>query len=204
MDPTTFTWVKLTAILQITHGAVTCMLAIVKFVRESLEMYHATKTWQLNQYMSLLVKQGILYFLVYVLSCPFSACPPLLPMLGNKPITDRTIHYSVFMFSLINVLAAIGTLPAGESQLIAIAILQYVPIFTQVPRFIMGIRELHARDVQGRRGGGIDTGFGLSSSIRGAGGMAIVFVDAGQISGLEDGVEEIQMEVRVGRMTQQT
>ena len=35
---------------------------------------------------------------------------------------------------------------------------------------------MYARDVQGRRGEGIDTGFGLSSG-RGAGGTAIVFVD---------------------------
>ena len=165
-------------------------------------MHRATKSWQLNQYMSLLVKQGILYFLMYVLSCPFPAGPPLPPMLAKKPITDRTIRYSVFMYSLINVLANIGTLPAGESQLIVIAVLQYVPILTQAPRFIMGIRELHAHDVQGRRGDGIDTGFGLSSSNRGAGEMAVMFSDVGRIGGLED-IEEIQMEVPVG-MTQQT
>jgi len=141
-------------------------------VRESLEMHRATKAWQLNQYMSLLVKHGILYFLI------------------------------VFMFSLIIVLHNVGKLPSGESQLIVIAVLQYVPIVTQTPRFIMGIRELHARNVQGRRGGGIDTGFGLSSPIRSAGGMTVIFADVGQIGGLED-VEEIQMEVPVG-MTQQT
>ena len=56
----------------------------------------------------------------------------------------------------------------------------------------MGIRELHARDVQGGRGGGIDTGFGLSSSSPGW--MEIMFADAEWIEGLED-VEEIPMEV---------
>ena len=193
VDPTSFVWGEVIAILQITHGAVMCILAIGKFVRESHEMYRATKQWKLNQYMGLLVKQGIFYFLVYVLSHAFPPCPPLPPGLANKPITNRTIRYSNLLFSLINVLVVLGNLPTGESQLIAIAVLQYVPIFTLTPRFIMSIRELHARDVQGRRGGGIDTGFGLSSSNPGAGGMEITFSDVGRIE-LED-VEEIQMEV---------
>ena len=193
MDPTSFVWGEVIAILQITHGAVMCILAIGKFVRESHEMYRATKQWKLNQYMGLLVKQGIFYFLVYVLSHAFPPCPPLPPGLANKPITNRTIRYSNLLFSLINVLVVLGNLPTGESQLIAIAVLQYVPIFTLTPRFIMSIRELHARDVQGRRGDGIDTGFGLSSS-PGAGGIAVMFANVGGIEGFED-LEEIPMEV---------
>ena len=51
-----------------TNGAVVCTLAIFQFVRQSLQMYHATKQWQLNRYMSLFVKQGLLYFLAYVQS----------------------------------------------------------------------------------------------------------------------------------------
>lgn len=46
-------------------------------------------------------------------------------------------------------------------------ILEYVPVFTLIPRFIMSIGELYARDVQGRRGGGFDTGIGLLLSGRG-------------------------------------
>jgi hypothetical protein len=61
----------------------------------------------------------------------------------------------------------------------------------------MSIRELHVRDVQGRRGDWIDTGFGLSWSSRGAGGTAIMFLDFERIE-LED-VEEIQMEVGMTR-----
>ena len=52
------------------------------------------------------------------------------------------------------------------------------------------IRELYAHDVQGRRGGGIDTGFGLSLSSHEAGWMAMVFMDVEQNEGLED-VEEV-------------
>ena len=67
-------------------------------------------------------------------------------------------------------------------------------MYTLTPRFIMSIRELYARDVHGRQGGGIDTGFGLSSVGRSAGGVAIVFVDV-ESEGSED-AEEIRMEAR--------
>ncbi|KAF8553927.1 hypothetical protein OG21DRAFT_1509575 [Imleria badia] len=97
--------------------------------------------------MSLIVQQGILYF------------------------------FAVFLFALIDLLAASGKLPAGGWQLYLLGILEWVPVYTLTPRFIMSIRELYARDVRGRRGEGIDTGFGFSSSGRGAGGTAIVFAD---------------------------
>ena len=197
MDPTSFIWGEVIAILQITHGAAACFLAIVKFARESLEMHCATspRRWQLNRYMNLLLKQGILYFLVYVPSHLFPPFPSLPPKLANNPITNQTTCYSVFLFSLVNELAAWGNLTLAGWKLIVFAVVQYVPMFTLTPRFIMGIRELHARDVQGRRGGGIDTGFGLLSSS--AGGILIMFTNVGQIE-LGD-VEEIPMEVGMTR-----
>ena len=48
-----------------------CILAIIQFVRQSLQMYRVTKQWQLSKYMNLLVKQGIFYFFVYVLVSSF-------------------------------------------------------------------------------------------------------------------------------------
>lgn len=57
---------KVVSILQMTHAAAMCILAIVQFVRQSLQMRRVTKGWQLNRYMNLLVKQGILYFVGYV------------------------------------------------------------------------------------------------------------------------------------------
>ena len=56
---------------------------------------------------------------------------------------------------------------------------QYVPMITLIPRFIMGLRELAARDVQGSCGGGIDSGFGLSSS-NGNAGTAFAFAEVVQ------------------------
>ena len=102
--------------------------------------------------------------------------------------------HSIFVFSLINVLGVSGKLPTGGWQEILLYIVEVVPLFTLIPRFIVGIREMYARDVHVRRGDGIDTGFGLSASGRDAGGTVIVFADVGENEGLED-VEEIAMEV---------
>ncbi|KAF8135142.1 hypothetical protein EV363DRAFT_1396592 [Boletus edulis] len=125
-------WTNVAIILQITHAAVVCLLAILQVTRQSLQMYRVTKQWQPNRYMALLVKQGILSF------------------------------FAVFLFNLINVLSVAGTAPTG-GQTILLVILEYVPIYTLTPRFILSIREMYARDVRGRHEG-IDTGFGLSFS----------------------------------------
>lgn len=96
------------------------------------------------------------------------------------------------MFSLMNALNASHiALPRGW-QVVLLLALETVPIYTLTPRFILGIREMYARDVRGRRGEAIDTGFGLSLS-GGAVGMA---VDAEQNKVLED-IGEIAIEFEV-------
>ena len=70
VDPTSYIWAKVTSIIQMVNGAAVCILAIAQFVKQSLQMYRVTRRWQLNQYMGLLAKQGILYFLAWVLSFP--------------------------------------------------------------------------------------------------------------------------------------
>ncbi|KAI9566862.1 hypothetical protein HD554DRAFT_2113274 [Boletus coccyginus] len=64
VDPTSFIWAEVTNSVEMVHGTVVCMFAIVQFVTQSLQMYRGTRRWQLNQYMNLLAKQGILYFCV--------------------------------------------------------------------------------------------------------------------------------------------
>ncbi|KAI9567798.1 hypothetical protein HD554DRAFT_2263343 [Boletus coccyginus] len=118
--------------LQIIEGAALLSLVIFHFVRELLQMYRATKRWQLDRYMNLFVKQGFLYFL------------------------------AIFCFSLITVLAASGKLPEGGWQTIPLFILEEAPMYILGPRFIMGIRKVYEHDVQGRCGSRIDTAFGLS------------------------------------------
>ncbi|KAN0092658.1 hypothetical protein V8E55_003442, partial [Tylopilus felleus] len=169
-------WVYVAFILQITHGVTTCILVTIEFVRQSLQMYQVTKQWQLNRYMSLLVKQAVLYFFVYV------------------HLLILTFRHSTLLYDVLNVLAATVITSSVAWQYLLV----YVPMFTLTPRFILSIRRLYARDVHGRRGEGIDTGFGLSSSGRGAAGGSIVFADVEQNEDLE-GIEEIRMEDRTAQ-----
>ena len=46
------------------------ILAVIQPIKQSVEMYMATKRWQPNQYIQLLAKDGILYFFVYVFLFP--------------------------------------------------------------------------------------------------------------------------------------
>ena len=64
-------------------------------------------------------------------------------------------------------------------------------VLTLTPRFILSIRALYARDVRGRQGYGIDTGFGFSSLDAG-GGSAMVFADIRENEDSQQ-VEEIPM-----------
>ena len=180
LEPTMPIWTQVATIVQMTHGVAICVLALVQFVKQSLQMYRATKQWQLNRYMNFLVSQGILYFLVYV---PISF-PPHIPLPKQSP--TQLMCHGILVFSLINVLGVSGKLPTGGWQGILLFLLGYVPMFTLVPRFIVSIRKMYARGVQSGGGGGIDTGFGLSSSSRDAGGTAIVFADVEQNEDFED------------------
>ena len=45
-------------------GVALLILAIMQTLKQSFYMYKATKHWQPNQYMKLLVRDGIVYFLV--------------------------------------------------------------------------------------------------------------------------------------------
>lgn len=76
--------------------------------------------------------------------------------------------------------------------MILLIILNYVPVFTLTPRFIMSLRALYAHDVRGRYGEGIDTGFGFSASSCDTRGTVtpIVFVDIEEDTELGD-VEEV-------------
>ena len=47
-------------------GATLLILAVTQTLKHSVNMYKATKHWQLNRYMERLVRDGIIYFLVYV------------------------------------------------------------------------------------------------------------------------------------------
>ncbi|KAF8122290.1 hypothetical protein EV363DRAFT_1360570 [Boletus edulis] len=53
--------------LRLVLSALLVILAVFQILKQSFEMYKATKQWQPNRYMQKLVKEGILYFVVNVL-----------------------------------------------------------------------------------------------------------------------------------------
>lgn len=53
-------------IVQITLGAPMCLLVVIQFFKEALQVYKATKRIRMNRYMNLLARESIIYFLVYV------------------------------------------------------------------------------------------------------------------------------------------
>jgi hypothetical protein len=52
--------------LQIVLSVMLLILAVISTLKQSIVLYKATKKWQPNHYMQQFVKDGILYFLVYV------------------------------------------------------------------------------------------------------------------------------------------
>ena len=58
--------IELVDAVQITLAAFMCLLVAARFVRESVQMYSVAKCFQLNRYINLLVKEGMIYFLSYV------------------------------------------------------------------------------------------------------------------------------------------
>ena len=72
----------------------------------------------------------------------------------------------ILTFALIDVLASTGNAPADGWPVILLGTMESVPPVTLVPRFVLGLRKLDARNV---RGSEIDTAFGLTlASGRGA------------------------------------
>ena len=86
-------------------------------------------------------------------------------------------------------LATLREFPTGGWQLISLLLLEYVPVFTLTPRFILSIREMYARDIEGKCGGEIDSGFGLSSCSCNTSELPIVFVVGQQSVELGDDEE---------------
>ena len=106
------------------------------------------------------------------------------------------ITNSILAYALVDILGTTGSLSTDGWWPILIGMMEYIPPYTLVPRFILSLRALYARDLQGRRGSDIDTAFGLTSaSSHGTVTSVIMFMDARQNEGLEQG-EEIQMEER--------
>lgn len=117
-----------------------CILMIVQSVRQSLQMYQVTKRWQLDRYMILLVKQGILYFFVCVTISSLSSPLPSKLAMSISPIElTVTFCHSVSLSALFNILYISGRFPMGGWQLYLLIILGYVPMFSLSHRFVISI-----------------------------------------------------------------
>ena len=56
-------------------AAALLILAVMQTSKQSFDLYKVTKKWQPNRYTKLLVRDGILYFIVYVcIHCHISPC----------------------------------------------------------------------------------------------------------------------------------
>jgi len=92
------------------------VLALIPTVKESTSMYKATKRWQPNRYMSLIVKEGVLYVLLSLLNNITNA------------VADADGDPSPPVWSLVSGLFWIVT------------------TFPVMPRFVLSIRELYTKD----------------------------------------------------------
>ena len=169
-----YTWCEFATILQLIPGAVTCLFIIIQFVRQSLQIYRATKQWQLNRYTKLFFREGIIYFLVYVIS--------FLRILIKQNMLMVPLRGSTLVFSLVNLPTQRLFYSLTVKWLSGVLLVgSNVPVFALTPRFILSIRALFARDIRGTRGYGIDTGFDHSSPGNSSSSVtAIVFASIGR------------------------
>ena len=141
-----------TALPQILLNVMLLILAVFRTLKQSIDMYNATKQWQPNRYMNQLTRDGTSYFIMYV-SVSFSNICSNLIVLAKHCSNIFAIIFAVTVLrqDITNILSAICS-----SLLCCLT-----------PRFIISVRELYDRDLRGLRQG-IDTGFGvLSQSLSG-------------------------------------
>ena len=58
-------------LLRFVLGVMLLILVVISSLKQSVVLYRATRQWQPNRYVQLLVKDGILYFIAYVFPFPF-------------------------------------------------------------------------------------------------------------------------------------
>jgi len=160
---------KAADLFQLVHAGVMCALLMIQFTIRSVEMYRATKQWRLGRFVNLLVVEGMTYF------------------------------FAMLTWNLIYTLDVFGTFSAvDQKQWVPPSFVENMPIFLLTSRFVLNIREMDARStihVGGEHG--IDTGFGLSAlASHELNCSSILFADGGEIEGLGDDREDIQMERR--------
>ena len=128
-------------------------------------MYKATKQWQPNRYMQQFVRDGIIYFLMYV--TPFPSSPTHWDQHNSRVPTQklttcyfpRTTRHALYN---INVALLENNLTISSTSMLFLTTFCYIMICPMMPRFIISVRELYDRDLR-HCWQGIDTGFSVLS-----------------------------------------
>jgi hypothetical protein len=84
------------AIPRFVLGATLLVLAVIQALKQLVEMYKATKQWQLNQCIQQLVRDGILYFLMYVLPLPSFAFPFLTHSSHSRVLAQQLTTWMLY------------------------------------------------------------------------------------------------------------
>ncbi|KAF8126071.1 hypothetical protein EV363DRAFT_1349698 [Boletus edulis] len=156
--PSTPTWSIAATTMQCILGTVLCTLVVVKFVRGSLQMYQATRRWEVNSYIALLARDGLFYFLTTLLN------------------------------SLIILLCSFQRINGQGSGILLTSVFANIIQYTLTPRFVIHVRELYVLDSQGRWDVGFGLSSGTRRNAGGLTTIGtIVFAEAAATSSLEEG-----------------
>ena len=173
-------------ILQFILSVALLCFAVIQVLKQSFEMYKATKQWQPNKYLQQLVIDGFIYFLVYVFlfyTLSITTCKYQELTTWTSVFHGRNVfHSSVALIQLP------GGITIGSTAVLFLTALSYMTLAPMSPRFIISIRELYDRDLRGRWNG-IDSGFGVLSR---AAASEDVVVSAIAFADVKPGQEEAQ------------
>ena len=149
-------------------------------------MHRVAKQFLFSEYQKVLVREGVVYFIVYV--------PPWFLLMYTVLTTN-----SVLAYAIICQLASTGRIPRDGRLVMYVAMQQTLP-YMLFPRFVLSLREMYAQELQGRRGDGIDSAFGLGQSQHAASGHPVLFAGISRNTKGDDGMEmEMEMELRSQR-----
>ena len=59
-------WPETIGAVQIALGTLMSLLVAIQFIIQSVQMYNATRQFQLSQYFNILAREGMIYFIAYV------------------------------------------------------------------------------------------------------------------------------------------
>ena len=88
-----FSVILLQTAAQVILGTLMCLLAVIQSIRESLQMYRVTKRFEISRYLSLLTRDGILYFLAYVHVLSFGLFPFPCYQTNDELLRTASCHF---------------------------------------------------------------------------------------------------------------